>query len=193
MRYLIITSVFCIVAMSCKQNNVRQKQTAFIDSPAPVTDNISGIDTAAQASPAQAIKEIRAEYARINALQLIKESFKWEANGCVDEGVINYFFSDGKILKIVETGSIGDEAWVTEYYYKNGKFIFSHDVLTGGPAAGPQTKKELRTYVRNDTIVQSIENKTIIAPVQRLLSTASKEYKILSAYQTKDFEGALCD
>lgn len=182
MRYLTIASVFCIVAMSCNPNNVAKSQAGSIKStPAP------------PANPASAIKEIRAEYTRINALPLTKERFNWEADGCVEGGVITYFFHDGKILKVVESGAIGDGSWVTEYYYKNGRFIFSYDVLIGGPAEGPETKKELRTYVSNDTVVQSLENKTIIEPIEKVLSATSKPYKILKAYQTKDFEAALCN
>lgn len=163
-----------------------------MESTSTAKGNISNSNIALQIDTTKEIGEIRSEYARINALQLTKKSFNWGADECVDDGVINYFFNGDKILKIVETGSIGDGSWVTEYYYKNGKFIFGYDVLTGGPAAGPETRKELRTYVKNDTIVQSIANKTIVYPKGKVLTAASKEYKILNAYQTKEFEAALC-
>lgn len=192
MRYALIIFALCMLMFSCRQENAT-KSKGFRNNQLQGKNGAYGDNSTPQSASEESIRTIRAECKRINALTLNKKSFTWDADGCVDGGVVNYFFDRSKILKIVETGSIGDGSWVTEYYYKRGKFIFSYDVFTGGPAGGPETRKELRTYAKDDVIVRNIADKTITVPAEKILTATSKAYKILVAYQTRDFENALCD
>ncbi len=144
-------------------------------------------------NPEEAVLEIRAEFKRINSLPLTKRSFNYEAPGCANEGFIEYYLDGNEVVKIVEGGWIGDGNWTSEYYYKDGKFFFSHEVFAGGPANGPETRTEYRTYVKNNRIVRKMENKNIIDVDRGELTPSSKEYRILKAYTKRDFVKVLCD
>lgn len=148
---------------------------------------ISGIDTTA------AINVIRAEYKNINTAQLTTEAFKYEADGCVDGGQVKYFFNQKKeIVKIVESGSIGDGSWDREFYFQSGKFIFCYEMLIGGPAVGPEIKNEHRTYIKDDQVLRYIEDKNIVPSGATAAEALKISYKLLKAYTTKKFAEVLC-
>jgi hypothetical protein len=60
----------------------------------------------------------------INSKGLKKQHFTYESAGCAEDGVVDYYFDNKDIAKIVESGAIGDGSWVNEYYYQSGKIIF---------------------------------------------------------------------
>ncbi|PWV51920.1 hypothetical protein [Chitinophaga sp. S165] len=147
----------------------------------------SGIDTTA------AINVIRAEYRNINTAKLTTEAFKYEAEGCVEEGQVKYFLNQKKeIVKIVESGSIGDGSWNREFYFQSGKFIFCYETLIGGPAIGPETKTEHRTYVKDDQVLRYMDDKNIVPAEQTAADALKISYKLLKAYTTKKFAEVLC-
>ncbi|MBS7567053.1 hypothetical protein KHS38_21795 [Mucilaginibacter sp. Bleaf8] len=147
-----------------------------------------------QAASEQDITTIRRIYQEINSLKLTQQRFTYEAPGCVEEGVVNYFFRDKAIVKITESGSIGDGSWVHEYYYESGKAIFCYEAIVGGPAIGKVTKTEYRVYVKDNRPVRITANNKLIAVNDskgtEAIQTAAKIYK---AYAKKDFASALCD
>jgi hypothetical protein len=147
----------------------------------------SGIDTTA------AINVIRAEYKNINTAQLTAEAFKYEADGCVDGGQVKYFFNQQKeMVKIVESGSIGDGSWNREFYFQSGKFIFCYELLVGGSAAGPEVRNEHRTYIKDDQVLRYVEDKNIAPPGSTAAEALKISYKLLKAYTTKKFAEVLC-
>ena len=144
-------------------------------------------------SPASAISEIRAAYQKINSLPLKKEKFTYEAQGCVEDGIVTYYLSGKSILKITESGSIGDGSWTNEYYYQSGKVIFCFEAITGGPAIGKVTTTEHRLYIKNDQPIRYMEDQKVIAASSAASELMRNAYKIFGAYLTKDFTSALCN
>jgi hypothetical protein len=156
---------------------------------------LPGIKAGAQQHPGTeaAIAAIRTEFKRINALPLIREEVKYEAAGCVEGGVVTYCRDKQEIVKISESGSIGDGSWVREYYYQAGKFIFCYEMIIGGPAVGPETKSEYRTYVKDDKVVRYMEDKKIVPAGSKATGEVATAYKLVKAYSTKDLAGVLCE
>lgn len=138
------------------------------------------------------IAAIRAEFKRINALPLTKEQFSYDSSGCVEGGLVQYFFDKGKIVKIIESGSIGDGSWTREFYYQSGNFIFSYEVQVGGPAVGPETRTEYRIYAKNGHIVRYMQNQQVQQADAQRKATVTTAGDLLKAYVTKDFADVLC-
>lgn len=153
----------------------------------------AGQSAAKDNSSKAAISSIRSAFNRINALALKQEKFNYEVEGCVEEGVVTYFKSDDTILKVTESGSIGDGSWKTEYYYRSGKVFFCYEMITGGPALGKVTTTERRFYINNDQTIQYMEDKKVTPPDSRGTEIIATAYKLLKAYSTKDFATALCN
>jgi hypothetical protein len=158
------------------------------NSTAAVTPSIENISTDS------AIALIRAAFERINKEKLSSRRFKFTEVNCVDEGEVTYMLDKGgNIIKVVETGSIGDGSWTTAYYYQNGRFLFSLCTDVGGPAIGPAITTRYRKYVYEDRVIRTMENDTYVTPDDTLLTATSKEYKILDAYHSKRFGAAFCN
>ncbi|MGZ3873023.1 MAG: hypothetical protein ACXVJD_08895 [Mucilaginibacter sp.] len=145
------------------------------------------------AQSASDIAAIRAAYSNINQLPLKGQDFKFESPGCVDGGLITYMKRDDEILKITNSGSIGDGSWKTEFYFSAGKLIFYFDTVTGGAAAEKAPTTEYRLYVRNDKPIRCMEGKKIIPPDSKANKSIQTAYKLLKAYKTRNFAAALCD
>jgi len=141
----------------------------------------------------QAILSIREAVQNTNSKKLKKEHHTYEADGCVEEGVVDYYFDGKAIVKIVESGSIGDGSWVNEYYYQSGKVIFCFETITGGPAIGEVTKKEYRFYIKDGRILKAMEGKRIIKTDSKASESIATAKNIFNAYASKDFAGALCN
>jgi len=141
----------------------------------------------------ESIAAIRTEFKRINASALSTEEFQYDSAGCVDEGVVTYFLENQEIVKIVESGAIGDGSWTREFYYQSGKFIFCYEQIVGGPAEGPETKSEFRTYVKDDKVIRFMDDKKIIPPTSKATGQLSTAPRLLKAYRTKDFAKVLCE
>lgn len=139
-----------------------------------------------------AITIIRQAFQQINAMPLKIQEFKWSAVNC-GEGTVAYYTTPGKeIVKVVETGAIGDGSWTIAYYYRAGRFLFSLETNIGGPAIGPVDTFTVRKYVYGDKVIRTIRNETYTTLPDSVLTPASKEYRILEAYKTKNFGAALC-
>jgi hypothetical protein len=138
------------------------------------------------------VSAIQADVQKINSLQLTEKKFTFNLDGCTD-GELRYYLHNDKIVKVVEEGFIGDGEWETEYYYKDGKLIFTKDKSTGGPAVGPVTTSVSTTYVQDDKIALTMLNDSMVTSERSALTPTAKEYKILAAYNTKDWDKALCE
>src|SRR5690242_6385768 len=81
--------------------------------------------TAQQKTSEAAVEAIRAAFKEINSNKTYKvEHYSYEAAGCADDGKVDYYLDKQQIVKIKESGLIGDGSWDTEYYYRNGNLIF---------------------------------------------------------------------
>lgn len=114
------------------------------------------------------IDAIRAEYKKINGLKLKTQQFKYENLECVDKEEITYYLQGNEVRKIVEKFVKGDGYTLTEYYFKDSKFIFAIEIIIGGPAIGPETKTEYRYYVKNDKPLRQMEGTNTIVPIVNL-------------------------
>jgi len=138
------------------------------------------------------IAVIRAAFKKINSAALKQEQFKYEADGCVEDGVVQYFFQGKEIVKIAESGSIGDGSWKNEYYYEGGKFIFAYETIVGGPADGPETKSEYRIYVKDGKAIRYMEGQKIIPNDSRVTEALPIAAKLYKAFTAKNFAEILC-
>ena len=139
------------------------------------------------------ITAIRASFKKINTQSLKQEQFKYESEGCVEEGVVQYYFQGGEIVKIIESGSIGDGSWKDEYYYEQGKFIFSYELIVGSSADGQESKSEYRVYVKDGKVIRYMQDQKIIPVDSRVTRTQAIAEKLPKAYVTKNFAAVICE
>lgn len=148
---------------------------------------------AQQKTTEAAIEEIRAAFKEINSNKTYKtENHTYEISGCVDDGSLIYYFDKQQVVKIKETGLIGDGGWDTEYYYRNGNLIFIFESLIGGPASGPIQKSEYRVYVKDGKVIRFMDGQRIIPADSKAAEMTSTAVKLLTARTTKNFKAALC-
>lgn len=183
-----ILLVFICFSVGC--NSKPPETEKIVDS---VAHNQIATAAPAELSADSAVSRIRMVFQQINEATLTSKNFDWTEPNCVDEGTATYMFnSKGKIVKVVETGFIGDGSWTNTYYYQDGKFIFSLQRDIGGPAIGPVDTVEQRKYVYENKVIRTMENERYTTPTDSVLTPASKEYKILEAYKSKQFGAAFC-
>jgi len=139
------------------------------------------------------IDAIRAEYKTINGLKLKTQQFKYENLECVDEGEITYYLQGNEVRKMVEKFVKGDGYTLTEYYFKDSKFIFAIEILIGGPAIGPETKTEYRYYVKNDKALRQMEGTKTVVPDSKFTEVLVNAYKLLKARNAKNFNEVICN
>ncbi|SEW45827.1 hypothetical protein SAMN05428988_6145 [Chitinophaga sp. YR573] len=139
------------------------------------------------------IAAIRAAFKKINTLSLKQQQFKYESDGRVEDGIVQYYFQDNEIVKIIESGSIGDGSWKNEYYYESGKFIFSYEKLVGSSAEGEETKSEYRVYAKDGAAIRYMEDQKILPVDSRATRKLDIAEKLLKAYITKNFAAILCE
>jgi len=147
---------------------------------------------AQQKSPDAAIEEIRAAFKETNSKTLTKEHYSYESAGCAEDGVVDCFLDKQQVVKIKESGSIGDGSWATEYYYRNGNLIFIFESLIGGPANGPIQKSEYRVYVKDGKVIRFMDGQKIIPADNKAADMTATAIKLLKARTTKKFAEALC-
>ena len=148
----------------------------------------------AQQKAAEAdIENIRTAFKEINSKPLIKEHYTYEAAGCADDGVVDYYLDKQQIVKIKESGSAGDGSWSTEYYYRNGDLIFIYETLIGGPANGKVEKTEYRVYVKGGRVLRFMDNQKIIPASSKAGELTETAIKLWKAHATKKFAEVLCN
>ncbi|RFZ84424.1 hypothetical protein DYU05_02035 [Mucilaginibacter terrenus] len=69
---------------------------------------IYGKTFAQSAASSADISAIRQHYKAISELKLSARHFTYESPGCVEDGVVDFYFNGKEIVKIIESGSIGD-------------------------------------------------------------------------------------
>ncbi|MEZ4938823.1 MAG: hypothetical protein R2799_14640 [Crocinitomicaceae bacterium] len=110
----------------------------------------------APADTNKAITAIRAEYKRINDLDLEERSFESRRGMELGYGGITYFYEDGQLVKIIEevtyAESCGNQE-TSEYYYKNGKLFFIFTSYYDCDGEEPETT-EYRYYFANNNLIR---------------------------------------
>ena len=139
------------------------------------------------------IQNIRNRVQAINSMNLLVQTFDWSEPGCSDQGKISFYLNKDSIAKITETGFIGDGGWTKEYYYYQGKYIFSFMQSIGGPAGMPVDTSEVREYVNNDTLVLLKRNNESHTDIKEKWNAGSKEYRLLKTLKNKNFGAVLCN
>lgn len=185
--------VFFLLILSAACNQQATNETI------PASTDSGLVKTAAEPPPKTTLTNedkiiaIRAEVQRINQMNLLVKSFNWSEDGCVEGGKVNYYFNNDTIVKVAESGFIGDGGWTKEYYYSKGKFIFSFMQHIGGPAAMPVDTSEIRMYADNDTLVLQKRNNDSFDDLTKKYNPGSLEYRILAAYKDKNFAKVFCN
>jgi len=186
-NYLIILIVFFI---SCTQKKEEEASTIKTDS----VVSVNPVPAEARVlTNEDKIAEIRKAVQHINTLVLLVKDFKWTEPSCADVGTIAYYLNNDTIVKVTETGFIGDGGWTKEYYYNQGKFIFSFEQNIGGPAGLPADTNEMRIYADADTLVLQRKNKDYLEDVSKKFTASSREYRVLKALKDKNFGQVLCN
>lgn len=148
---------------------------------------------ARQKTPDAAIEEIRTAFKEINSNKTYKmERYTYEIAGCVEDGSLEYYLDKQQIVKIKETGLIGDGGWDTEYYYRNGNLIFIFESLIVGPFNGKSEQREYRVYVKDGRVIRFMENQKILPADNKAAEMTATAIKLLKARTTKNFKAALC-
>ena len=205
MRHIIFLLTFSFFLISCGQNDTKQKELELKEKELALKQKeldlkekqISGDTSAKKVTPTntatveQIVLDIRSEFKRINSLRLTTKKYKFV---CDTDGTITYYTDNGKVVKIaIDWGFIGDGSSTSEYYFKDDKLIFTYETYIGGPANGPETKTEYRTYVNNDKTIKYMENQKNSVCTTCQFTETSKEYKVLRAYNTTNIKSALCN
>lgn len=139
------------------------------------------------------IANIRQVYQKINSSDLTKQHFNYESEGCVEDGQVDFFFDGKNIVKITESGAIGDGSWVNQFYYQAGKLIFCLETIEGGPAIGKSTKTEYRYYIKDGKVLRVMEGAKVIKNDSKAADAINTGTKIYKTYAKKDFAAAICN
>jgi hypothetical protein len=147
---------------------------------------------AQQKTPDSAIEAIRIAFKEINSGHYKSEQYTYEYAGCVEFGSLEYYLDNQQIVKIKETGLIGDGGWDTEYYYRNGNLIFIFESTILGPFEGKSEKREYRVYVKDGKVIRYMEDKKIVPADNKTAEMTATAIKLLKVRTTKNFKAALC-
>jgi len=139
------------------------------------------------------IDAIRSVFKEINSKTFKIERYTYEAAGCAEDGVVEYYLDKQQIVKIKESGSIGDGSWDTEYYFRNGDCIFIYESLIGGPANGEVMKSEYRVYLKAGKVIRFMNDQKIIPADSKAGELTETAIRLLKAHTTKKFAEALCN
>ena len=201
----ILLFILTLTFISCGQNETKQRELelkerelALKEKEMELKEKGVSADTSikktvplSNTTPEQLVLDIRSEFKRINSLRLTPKKYKFV---CDTDGTITYYTDNGKVVKIaIDWGFIGDGSSTSEYYYKDDKLLFTYETYIGGPANGPETKTEYRTYVNDDKTVKYMENQKVLSCTACQFNSSSKEYKALRAYNTNNIKAALCN
>lgn len=142
-------------------------------------------------TPADPISSIRKTVEKINTMKLETKRFVFM---CDEKMMVDYFYSDGKIVKIaVDYSTIGDVYAREDYYYDFGKLIFNYEFVEGGPACeGCIQTNEYRSYVRDNQVIKYLKNKTEASCRRCQFSSSSKQYRLLLAKTEGEMKEILC-
>lgn len=155
------------------------------------TTQADTVVTKPEEQPADPIAAIRQKVERINTAKLEKKHFEFQ---CDEKMMVDYFYDNGKIVKIaVDFGTVGDVYAKEGYYYDNGKLIFIYEFVEGGPACeGCIKTNEYRSYISNDKTIRYLKDKTEQPCKKCDFVPSSRHYKLLKAATAEQMKAILC-
>jgi len=177
-----------LFALSCGQNKQpeRETETTIQDT---VVQHKAPVNTISE--PQDAIAAIRQKVEHINTALLEKKHFEFT---CDEKMTVDYFYEDGKIVKIsVDFGTVGDVYAKEDYYYHDGKFIFMYEFVEGGPACeGCIKTNEYRNYIKDNKSIKYLKDQKEDTCRTCEFSTASRQYRLLKANTQPQIRSILC-
>lgn len=139
------------------------------------------------------VEKIRREFVLVNASKLEEKSFSYRNNCGVIKGRLKIYRKNEEIRKISDTG-IGDDdkaaaSWSYEYYYQNGKLIFSYqrsNYFDNGK--NKQMTDETKQYFVDNRLIKEVKNKQTAFPKNSTISQKDLRYRLLLVNQQGDIE-----
>ncbi|RYZ20434.1 MAG: hypothetical protein EOO10_23250 [Chitinophagaceae bacterium] len=198
MTHYFLSLMILMLLFSCgptdsnqKELELKQRQLEIRESELNRQPTFAAPETPAEAETVEdMVNGIRNEYQRINGLNLtqVKKDFK-----CDVQGHVVYYLKNNKLVKVaIDWGFLGDGSSYSEYYYNNDKLIFIYERYVGGPANGPETTNEFRTYVQNNKTVKSLKNQSLTSCRICEFNSSSDAYKIFRSLNQQDINAAFC-
>ncbi|MES3016872.1 MAG: hypothetical protein V4721_03790 [Bacteroidota bacterium] len=183
----IFTAAIFLFFISCNQDKqtIQQDHADTIE----VSEQDSVVQTPVAAK--DPIASIRQQVEKINTMKLEKKHFEFM---CDEKMMVDYFYADGKIVKIaVDFGTLGDVYAKEGYYYDAGKLIFNYEFVEGGPACeGCIKTDEYRSYVVDDKVIKYLKNTTEASCRKCEFPLSSRQYKLLQAQTAEEMKAILC-
>ena len=201
MNRLIAILIFFLISSCNQETQTEQTQTSEtgLDSSAKAPqqtaeyapEDAPGNEDSIPATPADPIISIRKTVEKINTMKLETRRFVFM---CDEKMIVDYFYADGKIVKIaVDYSTIGDVYAREAYYYDSGKLIFNYEFVEGGPACeGCIKTDEYRSYVLDNKVFKYLKNKTEASCRTCVFSSSSKQYRLLLAKTEGEMKEILC-
>ncbi|SKB80842.1 hypothetical protein [Daejeonella lutea] len=186
MKRLLTAFVF-LFFISCNQTQEPPEVKSADSIVAPVPKSIEQVP----ATKEDPIEFIREKVEKINTMKLEKKHFEFV---CDVKMMVDYFYVDGKIVKIaVDFGTLGDSYAREGYYYDSGKLIFNYEFVEGGPACeGCIKTDEYRSYILDDKVIKYLKNKSEASCRKCDFSLSSRQYKLLQARTAEEIKAILC-
>ena len=137
------------------------------------------------------IIQIKQTYKNINSSTLKKQSVKYSNKCGVVDATITLYYLNGEIVKITDNGigngCLAAEKWNYEYYFKNGKLIFSYEwIKSFDNELGKNTIYETREYFLSNKLIKKIENQKTTYPVNMRINFSDTRYLLKNVKTTND-------
>ena len=185
MKKLIIPFL-SILLISCTNNEKQQTVVAEEKAIETIKSGTKVIELATDP-----IDNIKQKVAEINTIQLDQKHFEFT---CDELTKIDYYYNNGKLVKIsIDFGTVGDAYAKEDYYYEEGKLIFKYEFVEGGPACeGCITKNEYRSYILNNKVIKYLKNKDVATCRKCEFTANSKELRLIETMNVAGIKGVLC-
>jgi hypothetical protein len=137
------------------------------------------------------IIQIKQTYKNINSSTLKKQSVKYSGLCGIVDATITLYYLNGEIVKITDNGigngCLAAEKWNYEYYFKNGKLIFSYEwIKSFDNELGKYNIRETREYFLSNKLIKKIENQKTTYPVNMRINFSDTRYLLKNVKTTND-------
>lgn len=188
LHILYILAAVCLCSCPGKpdKNNLSQVDTALAKQEKPEIHDFTKVEAR--------VKQILSDCHATNALKLAKTTVKFEQDEsiCIDGREINFYTSEGQLVKISDKGYFADDSWDFELYYQNNEICLIIEELEGGPVNNP-SKSQVTYYIDNNKIIRIVENNVILKTEDFHLSKPVFATKLFNSFTNKDYPPVLCD
>ena len=191
-KYILPILFFILFSCEEKKSSEQNSSSDTIKSseiPAKAVDTVASETAKTQAN--DPIANIRLKVEAINNANLQKKHYEFM---CDEKMSVDYFYRNNEIVKIaIDFGTVGDVYAKEDYYYDQGKLLFTYEFVEGGPACeGCIKKNEYRTYVVENKSVKHLKDTTETACKKCDFGATSKQYKLLDAKSPEEVKKIFC-